>query len=524
MASELFNSLSGYSVGIPAIPVIDANGRYTGNVNSNYIIANTLLTNNLRYANGQSYVAGSNTQVLFNNAGAFGASANFTYDSPNNMLSTTNFTVTGETFLGAVENVSITGGLNGYFLQTDGLGQLTWSAGTGGGGNGSPGGANAQIQFNNAGTFGGDANLTYDDVSATLSVPYITSTTITANLLGVAQSALSTQTVSASAQPNITSVGTLISLGVTGNVQAQGFIGNGSQLTSLNGANVSGTVPMAEVANTVAQAAQPNITSVGALTSLAVLGNITTANIQASNRTTTGNLFVTGNAAVTGNLTITTGNLNSSGNVNFNGAYVELGEVNNLKIWGGFPGQQLTTDGTGNLSWSTGGGGGNGAPGGSNTSIQFNLNGGFAGSASLTYNDVSNTMQVAGLLIANSLQIGSGSYEFGTTSVYFATSDSTGMQTLFSIPTDGLYGADYMIIASEPIDGLRQSLKISALSYQDQVSFNEYAGLQINGGVGTFGITFNSGNVVNPPSMDLYVVASTNNLVTYKMMITKYTQ
>ena len=32
----------------------------------------------------------------------------------------------------------------------------------GGGGGGSPGGANTQVQFNNAGSFGGSANFTFD--------------------------------------------------------------------------------------------------------------------------------------------------------------------------------------------------------------------------------------------------------------------------------------------------------------------------------------------------------------------------
>ena len=50
--------------------------------------------------------------------------------------------------------------VNGYYLQTDTNGVLSWAAG-GGGGGGSPGGSNTQIQFNNAGTFGGDAAFTF---------------------------------------------------------------------------------------------------------------------------------------------------------------------------------------------------------------------------------------------------------------------------------------------------------------------------------------------------------------------------
>lgn len=50
--------------------------------------------------------------------------------------------------------------VNGYYLQTDVNGILSWAAG-GGGGGGSPGGSNTQVQFNNAGSFGGDAAFTF---------------------------------------------------------------------------------------------------------------------------------------------------------------------------------------------------------------------------------------------------------------------------------------------------------------------------------------------------------------------------
>ena len=93
-----------------------------------------------------------------------------------------------------------------------------------------------------------------------------------------------------------------------GNVTANYIIGNGSQLTSLNGANVTGVVANANYAayaGNVTIAAQSNITSVGTLTSLTVSGN--------SN----------------------------------------LGSNANLKLSGGTNGQVLFTDGAGNLSWVT---------------------------------------------------------------------------------------------------------------------------------------------------------------------------
>jgi hypothetical protein len=68
--------------------------------------------------------------------------------------------------------------VNGYYLQTDTNGVLSWAAG-GGGGGGSPGGSNTQIQFNNAGAFGGDAAFTFVNgtgtATATLGVASTTS-------------------------------------------------------------------------------------------------------------------------------------------------------------------------------------------------------------------------------------------------------------------------------------------------------------------------------------------------------------
>ena len=117
---------------------------------------------------------------------------------------------------------------------------------------------------------------------------YLTSLT-GANVTGyvpLATTANVAGTVTTAAQPNITSVGTLSSLSVTGNVSGSYFIGNGAALTSITGANVTGYVPLATAANTagtVTTAAQPNITSVGTLSSLSVTGNVTAGNIKSNN-------------------------------------------------------------------------------------------------------------------------------------------------------------------------------------------------------------------------------------------------
>jgi len=68
-----------------------------------------------------------------------------------------------------VGNLHILGGSNGFVLQTDGTGNLSWTAQTGSG-NGNPGGANTQVQFNDAGAFAGVTAFSFDKTSNTLTV------------------------------------------------------------------------------------------------------------------------------------------------------------------------------------------------------------------------------------------------------------------------------------------------------------------------------------------------------------------
>jgi hypothetical protein len=167
------------------------------------------------------------------------------------------------------------------------------------------------LVFANAAT-GNITELTSTGLTANLSNNSITATTFVGALSGSATSATTAGTVTTAAQPNITSVGTLTSLGVSGTVTASAFTantgiftGNGSGLSAIAGANVTGTVSSATsatTAGTVTTAAQPNITSVGTLTSATVTGNVAAGNL-----TTTGVLSVTGTgvSSIAGNLDMT---------------------------------------------------------------------------------------------------------------------------------------------------------------------------------------------------------------------------
>ena len=66
---------------------------------------------------------------------------------------------------------------------------------------------------------------------------------------------------------------------------------------------------------------------------------------------------------------------------------------------------------------STSGGGGGGSPGGSNTQIQFNDSGAFAGDSGLTYNSTTDTLSVVNLTASNGIQV-TGSFKvYGNTEI-----------------------------------------------------------------------------------------------------------
>jgi hypothetical protein len=149
------------------------------------------------------------------------------------------------------------------------------------------------------------------------------------NITGQSANALVAGTVYTAAQPNITSVGTLTSLAVTGNITSGNISGtggvftyvsgDGANLTSIDGQQVTGEVDFAQVANSVAggnvsgtvataqtvtTAAQPNITSTGTLTSLTVSGLVNAGSVQTPTLTTGANTTA---GSITGNWTLTTG-------------------------------------------------------------------------------------------------------------------------------------------------------------------------------------------------------------------------
>jgi len=194
------------------------------------------------------------------------------------------------------------------------------------------------------------------------------------NVIGQVANALVAGTVYTNAQPNITSTGTLVSLSVSGNANI-GNIGTGiiTATGNITGGNLIGTL----LTGTLTTNSQPNVTSVGTLTSLSVsgnsnIGNIGTAGLITSTGNITGgninsdglvtatgnisgaNLITSGLITATGNITggnLVTSNLVSAGTLTVSGVS-NLGVVGNVTITGGSSGQFLRTNGSGVLTWS----------------------------------------------------------------------------------------------------------------------------------------------------------------------------
>jgi hypothetical protein len=542
MAAEPFNSINGYTSGIPPVNVIDGNGNVTTNVNAPLanVTANKVYANYYLYANGYSIITnpgGSNTAIQFNDAGAFGGSNAFTFNKSSNTTTITNLVVNSSANLGNVATLTILGGDNGYFLQTDGTGNLTWApGGNGGNGNGSPGGANTQVQYNDSGNFGGDPGFTYNELTNTLTVGYITVDTVTGNLTGHASSATVANTVSNAAQPNITSLGNLLSLNVSGNILSNNIEANGN--VDAEFVNVGNTLYTYDLSATGYASLTTANVSANLTSGNANLGNLATANFaNISNTLTTLNANVTGqlsgnvvsisNSLSVSNLTVSTnanitGLLNQTGNANFAGsANINFGNVENIHISGGINGYVLATNGSGNLYWTAGGGGGNGTPGGSNTQVQYNDSGSFGGSAFFTFNEATSNVNIAGNLIANSFTMGSGVYGFSHSNVFFATTNSTAPnQPIFSIEAEDIAAVDYTIISTDGI--IRNFIKISCVISGSTLNYVEYSTIPVNGYTGDFTVGYDAGNVITPATIQLRLSPQTSNLMTHKMMVTTY--
>ena len=346
---------------------------------------------------------------------------------------------------------------------------------------------------------------------------------------------------------------TNIPLSVNGNVAGSYFVGNGSALTSISGASVTGNVANATyavsagsagsavTAEQVTFAVQANITGVGTLGNLSVSGNTTVGNLStggfvSATGNVTGNVFIGngsqltgitssyGNANVVANLAalgsnpvsttgnVTSGNLNAAGLSLSSNVISAINSTSNITTTANISanyyignGSQLTgvaggtttfgntaplspaigdvwiqantaiqyvyfNDNTSNQwaemeasqSFSTGAG-----ASGANTQIQFNDGGSFGASANLTFDNSSNTLSTGTISatgnITGNVFIGNGSQLTGITSSYGNANVVANLAALGSNPvtTTGNITGNYFIGNGSQLTSITMSWSIA---------------------------------------------------------------
>lgn len=294
-----------------------------------------------------------------------------------------NLSVPATANLGAVGNITITGGSSGQVLQTNGSGSLSWVDQSGGGGTASY----ATITIDN---FTGDGTET----EFTLSVSPSDEKNITVNYNGALQLhsayTLSGSTLTMSEAPSDGS--TLEVTSITGLVAANNasfttrtYTGDGSEtdytvnsgttvssvLVTENGVlqvpttdyTISGTTLTFTTAP--ANGVHIQIRELSVVTATSTYGNSDVASYLLTNTANISAGYFIGNGSQLTGLPASYGNSNVAaylptytGNVGGNffvGNGASLGSIANLHVTGGTSGQAIVTDGAGNLSFGTAG-------------------------------------------------------------------------------------------------------------------------------------------------------------------------
>lgn len=266
-----------------------------------------------------------------------------------------------------------------------------------------PGGSDTQIQFNDAGAFGGDAGLTYNKTTDTLTIAgglivdtNLIYTDTTNNRVGFNTLTPSYTLDVGSGDVNIATGGNYRINGVS--VLTASTLGSGitsSSLTSLgtlSSCTISGNLTV-DTNTLVVDATNNRVGIVNATPAytLDLGGSGASVNVP-----TTGSYRINGSAVLTSaslGSSITASSLtsigtlvglNCSGQVFFTGL-TNLTQSNALYF----------NSGTGEVTYGTAGGGGT-VPGGSTTQVQFNDAGAFAGDTGLTFNKTSDVLTIAG--------------------------------------------------------------------------------------------------------------------------------
>jgi len=182
------------------------------------------------------------------------------------------------------------------------------------------------------------------------------------------------------------------------------------------------------------------VTVIASNKAISLSGNVTSGNVNTGNVSLLGNILSNVNTTfnITTTATTSTNNLNATGVVDFGtSSNIWLGSNANVHITGGIAGQQLATDGSGNLYWTDGGSLSNGT---SNITLYQN------GNITMTVGGVANVavFTTTGVVVPGNVSAGN----LLTDNIYYANGQPWDMQqpagsnTQIQYNNNGNFGAD----------------------------------------------------------------------------------
>jgi filamentous hemagglutinin len=458
--------------------LVAANGVYgnTANITGNAAVGG-ILTNNYYYANGApvdfQQAAGSNTQVQFNSNNDFGASANFTFNTTNNVLTISNGNVsTGN--LVASGLLSVTGNANVGNLGTAGLVVAT--------GNVTGGNLTTAGLVSATGNVIGGNLTTGGIVSATGNV-----TTAAQLVSSVAVGTAPIVVTSTTLVPNLY----VARANVTDNINVAAGTGNNflifANAATGNVAELTSTGLTANLSNN-SITATTFVGNLSATTATITTGNITTINSGLlqngnSNVTITANGNISISASGTPNeIVITSTGVNVAGTLNANGnANVgNLGTGGLIVATGNVTGGNLTTGGVLSVT-------GNANVGNLGTSGLIVATGNVTGGNITTANSVT-----ANTFIANtSANIGNTKVGWGTVT----TTAITANQTIAQFSTTGIAAIEFLVKGIDATGSKYSVATVTAVTNGTNIDYVTYATAFLGAGTGVLAVNISSGNV-----------------------------
>ena len=383
MTTRNFNVKNGLTVGTATIDAATGNAN-VGNLSAAQLFATANITapqiiSNISTGTAPFIVSSTTTVANLSAATATTAGTVTTAAQPNitSVGTLSSLTVSGTTNLGAVGNITITGGSSGFYLQTNGSGVLTWAAVPSGNGisNGtsnisiptSGGNVNTSVAgnanvfvvtgtgVNVAGTLNATGNANVGNLAAAqlLATANVTAPQLISNVAtGTAPFIVSSNTVVANLNADLldgynsasaNTANTIALRDTNGNLSANFFIGNGSQLTGISASQVQGIANGNSNVNIPAANGNVNISAVGNANILVVTGtgvNVS-GTLNATGNANAGNFGTAGQVIATGNVT-TSANLVSDTIIGRTGALTIRSAGTNTNI-------NLAPNGTGNI-------------------------------------------------------------------------------------------------------------------------------------------------------------------------------